>query len=318
MTGTVDVTIVAVSGERFGGGAESLAILYQHTHLPFKLIYVDGDSPPPIREQLEKQAEVHGFTLLRSDRDLVPNQARNLGIAQAETKYVVLIDDDFIVSPGWLHHLRCCAEETGASIVTPLYIDGDADDAVVCMAGGTIQVDVENGRRVLRCERHFYGQTLRDTAERLKRTLTGFAACHCLLARRDTFDALGPLDEQLLNACDHFDLALALQQAGGAIYFEPDAVVSRDRAGGLTWHDVPQAVSRRGDERLRTSVRRFIRKWDLPEDEAGIRDMYRYVESYRRHPLSVPATLGTVRDVAAPGLNDVASDLAAFGGESSS
>lgn len=51
------VTIVVVPRERFSYTRESLESIYQNTELPFKLIYVDGNSLRPVKEYLETQAQ---------------------------------------------------------------------------------------------------------------------------------------------------------------------------------------------------------------------------------------------------------------------
>jgi len=282
MSATADVTIVVVPRERFSRSIASLESIYRNTSEPFKLVYVDGNSPKPIRRYLQVEARARGFTLLRSDCYLAPNTARNLGVARADTEYVVFVDNDVMVSPGWLAHLRCCARETGAWLVIPLYLEGRAEDGVIHMAGGIARIETENGRRVFKNVHRFFGRSLREVGHELKREPTGSIEYHCLLARRDVFAKLGPLDERIPSVWEHTDLALAVQQAGGAIYFEPAAIVSYDSAGGLSRYDLRYFAMRWSDEWGRMSIDRFSRKWSLPADDPDIRYMYRYPEAYRR------------------------------------
>ena len=107
------LTVVIVPRERFSCTQESLESLLENTSIPYNLVYVDGNSPPPICRYLRTQAQTHGFRLLRFDRFLSPNQARNIGLSQVKTPYVVFLDNDVIVSPGWLSSLVDCAEATG-------------------------------------------------------------------------------------------------------------------------------------------------------------------------------------------------------------
>jgi GT2 family glycosyltransferase len=114
------ITIVVVPRERFSLSARTLESLYAHTTEPFRLVYVDGRSPSRIRRHLEAQARARGFRLVRSDRYLSPNQARNLGLRHVETEYVVFMDNDVLLTPGWLEALVGCADATGAEVVGPL------------------------------------------------------------------------------------------------------------------------------------------------------------------------------------------------------
>jgi len=112
-----NVTLIIVPRERFSYTQKSLENIYQNTNLPFKLIYVDVNSPSQTKRYLKVQAEQKNFHLIRVNRFITPNQARNLALASVDTQYVVFIDNDVLVKPGWLEALVKCADETEACIV---------------------------------------------------------------------------------------------------------------------------------------------------------------------------------------------------------
>jgi GT2 family glycosyltransferase len=133
---TVPVTIVVVPRERFSLAERSLESLYEHTAHPFSLVYVDGRSPRHIKRYLETQAREKGFELIRAERYLSQNQARNLGLRRVNSPYVVFTDNDVLFSPGWLDALVRCAEETGAWVVGPMYCIGEPALTIVhCLSG---------------------------------------------------------------------------------------------------------------------------------------------------------------------------------------
>ncbi len=68
------VTIVVVPRERFSCTRASLESIYHYTEIPFKLVYVDGNSPVKVRSYLEDQAQTRNFQLIRTDYYLYPNQ----------------------------------------------------------------------------------------------------------------------------------------------------------------------------------------------------------------------------------------------------
>lgn len=134
-----EVTVVVVPRERFSFARRSLESIYANTDTPFKLIYVDGGSPLHVQNYLREAAESKGFQYIRLDHCLAPNQARNIGLEHVVTKYLVFVDNDVLVSPGWLGYLVACAEESGAAIVTPLILEGDGDpDPVIHTAANTV------------------------------------------------------------------------------------------------------------------------------------------------------------------------------------
>ena len=145
VTTAPDVTLVVVPRERFQMTRRSLESIYATTTFPFALVYVDGGSSAPTRRYLEGQARARGFRLVRTDRYLAPNQARNLGISEAATRYIVFVDNDVLVTSGWLEALVRCAEETGAWVVGPLYCQGELECGEVHMTGGHAHIFDEAG-----------------------------------------------------------------------------------------------------------------------------------------------------------------------------
>jgi GT2 family glycosyltransferase len=260
------VTIVIVPRERFSHSQTSLEKLYANTHLPFRLIYVDGGSPTPIKRYLEIQAKEKGFQLIRTKHYLSPNQARNIGLRRADTKYIVFLDNDVEVAPGWLTELLQCAEETNASIVGPLYCIGQPVHEIIHMVGCEMGISDEQGQRRLYEKQRFCNERVRDVRPQLRKERCKLVEFHCLLARREVLNQLGPLDEAL-STREHVDLCLAVHEAGGTVWFEPNAVVTYVPASPFAWSDIPFYLLRWSDGWNQTSLRHFERKWDLEAED---------------------------------------------------
>jgi GT2 family glycosyltransferase len=276
------VTIVVVPRERFGVTRRALEALYANTSEPFRLVYVDGGSPRRIRRYLAEQARARGFTLVRVDRYLVPNEARNLGLSHVQTPYVVFIDNDAVPSPGWLGKLIECAETTGASIVGPMYFIGEPEREEIHMAAGDAHFEEWKGRRRF-VERHrFAGKRPADVRDHLVRMPCEQVEFHCMLVRREIFDRLGPLDEGLLSLCEHSDLCLLVRKHGGEVYFEPDAVVTYITTGRFGWSDYSFFFRRWSDAWNEGSLERFREKWELPADDRGMVSLERFASSHRQ------------------------------------
>ena len=279
------VTIVVVPRERFAVTRRSLETLYRETDFPFRLVYVDAGSPPPIARYLEGQARERGFELLRSDQFLSPNEARNRGLARASGRYVVFVDNDVLVTRGWLAALVRCAEETGADLVGPLYGIGELGGGFVHMAGGTARIEETGGSRRLLESHRFAGRQLREIEPELRREATELVEFHCVLARRETLDALGPLDEELLSTAEHIDLCLAVRQRGGIIYVEPLSRVSYLPPPPLDKEDRPYFRLRWSEAWTLRSMTRLRQKWRLSADDPYFEDHLRWLRSHRRLPL---------------------------------
>jgi GT2 family glycosyltransferase len=264
------VTIVVVPRERFSLTGRSLESIYEHSDVPFRLVYVDGGSPFWVRRYLERQAKERGFELTRTGCYLSPNQARNLGLQKVQSKYVVFMDNDVIVAPGWLTALVQCAEETGASVVSPLCCQGEPVHETIHFAGGEAHVRMQE--HVGRTRRHMVetiarqGQRLADVRDQLEREPTEVAEFHCLLARRDVFDKIGPFDEGLLSVRENLDFCMLVRGIGGTVYSEPASVITYLDSIPFKWSDMPFYVVRWSDEWTLASLHRLRDKWNLTED----------------------------------------------------
>ena len=276
------VTIVLVPRERFGPTLGSLDRLYAATPSAFRLVCVDGGSPPSLAKALARESLARGFRLVRTERYLTPNQARSLGLREASGRYVVFLDNDVLVTPGWLDALVRCAEETGADLVGPLYCVGERELEVVHMAGGVARIETQDGRRVLREEHRMAGRRLSDVRRELRREPTELLEFHCMLVRADVFERVGPLDTRLLCSGEHIDLCLAVRQAGGKVYFEPEAVVTYVPPPSLAWSDAAYFARRWSEAWNQATRSRFREKWALGSDDPCLREGTRWLRSHRR------------------------------------
>lgn len=214
-------TVVVVPRESFRASKRSLESILSITGAGYKLVYVDGGSPRRVRRYLENQARKFQFTLIRTEHYLSPNEARNLGLQYVQSKYVVFIDNDVVVAPGWLDGLLECAEDTGAWVVGALYCIGEPVHQIVHMAGGESGIAEVDGKRTYHEHHDYVQEPLAEALNRVQRHETEIVEFHCMLVRRDAFNQTGPLDEALLSAPEHADFCLTVRQAGGSIFLEP-------------------------------------------------------------------------------------------------
>lgn len=265
------VTIVVVPRERFSYTRESLESIYKYTKCPFKLIYVDGGSPSHIKDYLIAQATEKEFQLIRTEHYLSPNSARNLGLRQVTSKYVVFMDNDVVVTPGWLQALVECAEETGATIVSPLICQYFPLHTEVHCAGGEsgvrIETKDETTRRRIIEKIYKQGRLVADVRPQLQRQQTGLAEFHCMMVRTEIFEKIGLLDEALLNTKEHVDLCMLVAEAGGSIYLEPESLVTYVPGPPLEWTDIHYYMLRWSDAWELASLKRLRDKWNLTEDD---------------------------------------------------
>ena len=266
-----EVTIVVTPRERFSYTRQSLESIYEHTQYPFELIYIDGNSPRHIRDYLAEKAQEKQFKLIRTDYYLSPNRARNIGLRQVTSKYVVFIDNDVVVTPGWLKALVECASETEATVVSPLICQHLPLHTEVHCAGGEsavlLETKGETTRRRIIEKIYQQGRKVADIRPQLQRQKTGLAEFHCMMVRTDIFEKIGFLDEQLLNTKEHIDFCILVTKAGGTVYLEPQSLMTYVPGTQLEWTDIHYYMLRWSDAWELASLKHLSQKWEVTEND---------------------------------------------------
>ncbi|GAA0707567.1 glycosyltransferase [Dokdonella soli] len=181
--------------------------------IPFEVIVVDDGSSDATPQRL---AEITGIRALRNAQNLGFIGSCNAGAAAARGDYVLFLNNDTVVTAGWLDALVRCLEEApqaglvGAKLVYP---DGRLQEA-----GGIVFND-GSGWNVGRFEDP-------DDARYNFRRETDYCSGAAILLRRDLFAQLGAFDTRYTPAYyEDTDLAFAVRAAGLKVYYEPAATV---------------------------------------------------------------------------------------------
>jgi len=313
------VTLVIGPRERFSYTRDCLESIYQNTLYPFDLVFVDVCSPKPVEKYINHKAKEQSFKIIRTERYISPNQARNVGLRhvlkQNESQYVVFVENDVIVKTGWLTRLVNCAEETGAAVVGPLTCIGNPAHQVIHNAGGHsyIKTNIKNGqpRRKIKQSAYLTGRAVADVPEEIKRVQCDYVEFHCMLARTDIFETApfkatgGLIDEGMMATREHIDFCFMVTQAGGLIYSDRTAVITTDtigiaanKTGLMEWfgqvqlpdfklYDLPYFMLRWSDAWDLASLTHLRQKWDLAEDKY-FKKRYAGLGSRRRELLITP------------------------------
>jgi GT2 family glycosyltransferase len=285
------VTAVVVANERFGLAERWLDGVACRARAPVRVVCVDAGSPCYVRERLEERAQRGELDLIRCETFLKPNVARNLGLARVNTPYVVFVDGETEVAPGWLAAMVGCAAETGAAIVSPVHLEGRLRDGLILSARRGMRIRGERPHAELDVDDPDAGRGWAAGRNAIGRGAIAFPLSSCALVRRDLLDRIGPLDESLLPGLDGIDLALRARDAGASIVLEPAALVAHPAPGNMVASDVPWFRTRWSDEWLESSRERFAERWGVAPDRGFLgADMAAAVT--RRRSVSIPAPDG--------------------------
>lgn len=191
-----------------------VASLLRHTPPPFELVIVNDGSTDDTLGWLAEVARIAGprLRVVTTDSPLCWPASRNRGLDVARGDYLVLLDNDTVLTEGWLGGMIAVAEsDSSVGLVGPM-----SNYAAPPQVISTVPY------RNLHAMRKFAARRRRGQAGHPARTewLDGF----CLLMKRRTFEVVGGLDERLA-VFDDDDLSLQVQRAGYRLMVARDVFV---------------------------------------------------------------------------------------------
>jgi len=216
----------------------------KYTHLPYELIVVDNGSTDGTREWLRTQSDVR---LICNPTNLGFAKGANQGIRAARGDNILLLNNDTVVTPGWLRRLLerlHSSPEVGMAGPLSNFVSGPQQ----------IPVPYQNLAEVDGFAWD-WGKAHRGQSQPTDR-LVGF----CLVMKREVIEKVGLLDERFGIGCfEDDDLCRRAMQAGYRLLICQDAFVHH--FGGRTFigNQLPAG------EILQENLRRFEEKWAVPQ-----------------------------------------------------
>ncbi len=222
----VDCPLVSVIMVVYGGWEwvrEALLALIERTPPCYEVVLIDNASPDGTGFRL--MAEVSGATVICNDDNVGFGAGANQGALHAVGRYVLFLNSDAFVQPGWLPPLlevfNACPD---VAAVTPRLID---PDGTLQEAGGLVAGD------------GFAGQFgLGRDADRLEyrfRRQVDFSSAAALMVRRRDFVAVGGFHPAYaMGYFEDVDLCLTLWDRGLATVYEPGSTVIHLRGASGT------------------------------------------------------------------------------------
>lgn len=223
-----------------------LRALVRHTHRPWELIVVDNGSTDgtsmylagaadlaPVRVEVVQNAENQGFPA-----------ACNQGLVRSRGNHLVLLNNDAVVTEGWLDHLISLADSDPLiGLCGPMTNYAPPPQLVTPAPYETLEAMDRFAREWRQAQRGTW-----FTVEKL----SGF----CLLLKRRAYEAIGGLDEQFgLGLFDDDDLCLRARRAGYTLAVAHDLFVHH--FGSRTFAGVGVDT----ETLLESNRQRFEAKW---------------------------------------------------------
>jgi GT2 family glycosyltransferase len=185
-----------------------------------EIIVVDNNSVDGSSDHIRRRfPEV---TVIQAESNLGFAAGNNLGIEQSRGRYVVLLNNDTSVRPGWLAALVQTAEaQPGVGAVTSKLVFLDRPD-VIQNAGTLVLSDGSGADRGAGEQDH--GQYDQEVEV--------FAACGCgMLLSRAMVEQVGGFDPTFFTYYEDTDLSWRMRLFGWRVVYQPKAVVDHVHSG---------------------------------------------------------------------------------------
>jgi len=254
--------VVVNQRDRYDWPEALFASLFQNLPAGTPVLFVDGGSPPAVRDVLQRSAEQWGFALLRREAFISANQARLLALERLSVSYLLCVENDVRLAPGCAEALVAAAERQRADVVVPLVLEeNDRGRQRIHLAGGTCRLRRTWGGMRLRVRQHQRHWTSGQQPSEL--APTELAEYHALLLRT-SFARAHPLHDAAIESLPEvLDFSLAVQRFGGRCWLEPAAVAVFLTPTRVLDANRPLFAHRWSDRIQRRGIARFRRKWGL-------------------------------------------------------
>ncbi|MBK7643972.1 MAG: glycosyltransferase [Planctomycetes bacterium] len=247
------IVVACGEGRRLERCLEALERTREDAH-PIEILVVDNGCDEEARARLAARPEV---LVIRNTENLGAPAARNQALARSGGEYLVFLDDDVVVTAGWLGRLLWHAEVDPLAACIGPRTDRSAHGQALAYDGGEQTAGLEAFAAALHArERHKFRHAL---------LLSSF----CLLTRRSVVERLGGFDTRFSPwgfEDDDFTLRAALlgmhNRVAEDVFVRHAAYSSGQRAA-------------RHEQLLDQNWRKFAEKWSLPRgakrgDYAGL------------------------------------------------
>ncbi len=242
------VSIVIVSYNGLEHTRACLTSILDHTEYPnYEIIVVDNASDAPVQDYLrELAARDERVHVICNGSNLGFAVANNIGLAQAQGDFLVLLNNDTVVPPGWLSRLLRYARRRDVGLVGPV-TNWTGNEARIDVTYQDVADMPAFARRwcATHIDRHFDIPVL---------------AMYCVAMRREIYERVGSLDDRFgLGMFEDDDYAHRVREAGYRVICTEDVFVHH--VGRAAFSRLDQAEY---DTLFERNKRLFEAKWGRP------------------------------------------------------
>jgi len=249
------VSIIILVCNQIAYTKKCIESIIKHTNVPFELIVVDNASTDGTLQYLESELTQlipeDRLRIIKNNANLGFAKGNNQGIVASRAPYVMLLNNDVVVTPGWLSKMMTCAE------INPM--TGIVGPKSNCVSGPQIVENVPYDTSNLNGLETFASEFAKNNSGKATpfNRIVGF----CMLIKRAVIAKIGGMDGRYgLGNFEDNDFCLRALLAGYGLYIAEDCFVHH--FGNRTF--IGEQIDYR--ESLNQNWEIFKKKWEIPKD----------------------------------------------------
>jgi hypothetical protein len=200
-----------------------LSILATMRAEDYEVILVDNASTDGTPDNVAKAFP--DVTLIRNRSNVGFTRATNQAIERSTGEYLLWLNTDTIVKPEALYRLRAFLEtHPTAGIVGPKVLNGDGSFQAQCRRGRPtplVSLSYMSGLDRIWPHSRYAGQYLLTHLPVDSDCQVESVSGCCLMARRQVWEAIGPLDQAIFGFGEDMDWCVRAKHAGWEVWYTP-------------------------------------------------------------------------------------------------
>jgi GT2 family glycosyltransferase len=245
--------------------------IFENTSEPFEIILSEVGSSEETLKIITALEDTHSnIHVIYNKQSTGTTGQRNQGIYFSRGEYVVLMDNDVLVLPGWLKHLKETVEkDEEIGMVGAKLLKAEIETVYYCgchtitleKSGEVYGIGLNKSGQMASLQRH--DPLVMKTGEVPWYTTT------VLLAQRKALSEVGGFDDVvdgkgIFIANEDKDLSLSVRKAGYKIFYCPDAeAIHNHDYSKVDRKDVYHSQYRLRMEQIEKDTKYFLSKWGI-------------------------------------------------------
>lgn len=280
-------TVVVNARDRWSIAPAALEHLIASTGPAHDIVVVGGGASRAVAATLDRFAEQGAIRVVRRDRFLASNEARNLGFEGVKTEWVAFVENDVWLSEGWLDRLVEVGEARDGVATYPAYLqDGPDGQPTVHGLGCDLEITGPVGSQRVKEHRHHVSELWSEVQPLTQVTQRLQAEPHAVAVRRSLVEDMGGFDEDFLSWFEHVDLALHIAQRSGSAWLVPDVTCLYRPSPPISFFDYHGFGLRWSADWYRSSLEHLCAVWGFDLDDPGWRSHEHYRKAMRRRVMT--------------------------------